>query len=140
MNSTESDRPIAVVTGGSRGIGKAVVERFARAGIEVRFTFLNNEQSAAAIVDQLNSEGCTVQATKVDARDIVASVTLVERVIAERGRLDILVNNAGIIADNLLPMMTESDWSSVLNTTLNGLFGATKPAAKQMMRQRPDES
>jgi 3-oxoacyl-[acyl-carrier protein] reductase len=130
------DRPLAIVTGGSRGIGKAIVERLARTGLDVRFTFLKNEQAAMAVVEQLTSEGYIVQAKSVDARDIAASTALVEQAIAERGRLDVLVNNAGITADRLLPTMTESDWSSVLDTTLNGLFGATKPAAKQMMRQR----
>lgn len=129
------DRPLAIVTGGSRGIGKAIVERLARTGLDVRFTFLKNEQAAMAVVEQLTSEGCSVQAKRVDARDIAASGALVEQAITERGRLDVLVNNAGITADRLLPTMTESDWSSVLETSLNGLFGATKPAAKQMMRQ-----
>ncbi len=134
--STPIERPLAIVTGGTRGIGRAIVERLARAGLEVRFTFLNNELTAASLVEELADEGCSVQSSKVDARDIGASAELVERAIAERGRLDVLVNNAGITADRLLPTMSTSDWSSVLDTSLNGLFGATKPAAKQMMRQR----
>jgi len=132
----ENKRPVAIVTGGSRGIGKAVVERLARAGLEVRFSFLSNEAAASAVVDSLAAAGCAVQAVRVDARDAAASRTLVERVIAERGRIDVLVNNAGITADKLLPMMSPTEWSSVLETSLNGLFGATQPAAKQMMRQR----
>jgi 3-oxoacyl-[acyl-carrier protein] reductase len=131
-----SDASVAIVTGGSRGIGRAIVEGLARAGVEVRFSYLSNERAAAEIVEQLSAEGCTVRAVCVDARDIVASTALVEQTITERQRLDILVNNAAIIADNLLAVMTEDEWSSVLQTTLNGLFGATKPASKQMMRQR----
>jgi len=129
-------RPVAIVTGGSRGIGKAVVERLAHAGMEVRFTFLSNEAAANAVVEQMTAAGHVAKAVRVDARDAAASRSLVESTIAERGRVDVLVNNAGITADRLLPMMSQADWSSVLETSLNGLFGATQPTAKQMMRQR----
>ncbi len=129
-------RCIAIVTGGSRGIGKAIVERLAGAGVEVHFTYMSNEQAADAVVEQLRAAGRTARAYRVDARDAAASRALVERIIAEQGRVDILVNNAGVTADRLLPMMTDGDWSSVLDTSLNGLFGTAKPAATQMMRQR----
>jgi 3-oxoacyl-[acyl-carrier protein] reductase len=129
-------RPIAIVTGGTRGIGKAIVERLASAGLEVHFTFLNNEQAAAAIVQQLRAAGGSAEAIRVDARDAAASSEMVEKTISERGHVDILVNNAGITTDRLLPMMSYAEWSGVLETSLNGLFGATKPTAKQMMRQR----
>lgn len=131
-----SGRPVAIVTGGSRGIGRAVVERLARAGLDVRFTFLSNDVAANAVADRLRSEGHEGRAVRVDSRDCAASRSLVEATIAERGRLDVLVNNAGITADRLLPMMSQVEWSSVLETSLNGLFGATQPAARQMMRQR----
>ena len=129
-------RPVAVVTGGSRGIGKAVVHRLAAAGLEVHFTFLNNEQAAAEIVEQLRDAGQVAEAVRVDARDVAASSEMVEKTIVDRGRIDVLVNNAGITTDRLLPMMSHADWSGVLETSLNGLFGSTKPTAKQMMRQR----
>jgi 3-oxoacyl-[acyl-carrier protein] reductase len=131
-----SSGPIAVVTGGTRGIGKAIVLRLASAGVEVHFTFLNNEQAAAAIVEQLRAAGHRAEAVRVDARDAAASSEMVEKTISERGRVDVLVNNAGITTDRLLPMMSYAEWSGVLETSLNGLFGATKPTAKQMMRQR----
>jgi len=134
--TSKSTRPVAIVTGGSRGIGRAVVERLAAAGMDVRFTFLSNEAAANAVAEAVRSAGHEARAVRVDARDAAASRSLVEQVIAERGRVDVLVNNAGITADRLLPMMSQSDWSSVLETSLNGLFGATQPAAKQMMRQR----
>jgi 3-oxoacyl-[acyl-carrier protein] reductase len=132
----EDGRPIAIVTGGARGIGKAIVRHLANAGAEVVFSFLSNEQAAGTLVDELRGAGKSARAVQVDARDAVASGEMVERVIAEHGRLNILVNNAGITADRLLPMMSQGEWSAVLETSLNGLFGATKPAAKQMMRQR----
>src|SRR4249920_2930650 len=100
--STKSARPIAIVSGGSRGIGKAIVQRLARAGLDVRFTYLNNEQAASAVVDELRAEGHVAHAARVDSRDIAASAELVEKTIADAGRLDVLVNNAGITADKLL--------------------------------------
>jgi 3-oxoacyl-[acyl-carrier protein] reductase len=134
--TTSTGRPVAVVTGGSRGIGKAVVERLARAGLEVHFTFVHSEEAAAALVEHLGAAGHAVHAVRVDARDASASTEMVEKTIAARGRIDVLVHNAGVTADRLLPMMSQADWSLVLETSLNGLFGATKPTAKQMMRQR----
>jgi 3-oxoacyl-[acyl-carrier protein] reductase len=127
---------VAIVTGGSRGIGRAVVERLARAGLDVRFTFLKGAQAASALVEQLRVEGHRAQSVQVDARDASASGLMVQRTIAECGRLDILVNNAGVVADRLLPLMDHHEWSLVLETSLNGLFGASQPAARQMMRQR----
>ncbi|HET9551410.1 MAG TPA: 3-oxoacyl-ACP reductase FabG, partial [Anaeromyxobacteraceae bacterium] len=128
--------PVAVVTGGTRGIGRAVVERLARAGLEVRFSFLKNEEAARALAASLEAEGHLARGRRVDARDAGASRALVDEVIAERGRLDVLVNNAGVTADKLFAVMKPEDWSGVLDTSLNGLFGATQPAARQMMRQR----
>ncbi len=127
---------VAVVTGGSRGIGRAVVERLARAGVAVRFSFVKNEEAARSVVEALTSEGCAVQAARVDARDAAASRALVDETVRELGRIDVLVNNAGITADRLLPLMQEAQWNEVLATSLNGLFGTAQPAAKQMMRQR----
>ena len=134
----DTPRAVAVVTGGSRGIGRAIVETLCRAGLDVRFTYLSNQTAATALVEELVAAGVpgTARAIRVDARDAAASGALVEETIAACGRIDVLVNNAGITADRLLPMMSFADWSGVLETSLNGLFGATKPAAKQMMRQR----
>lgn len=127
---------VAAVSGGSRGIGKAVVESLAAAGVDVRFSFLNNERAAAAVEDGVRAAGGRARASRVDARDTAASLRWIQDTIAEAGRIDVLVNNAGITADKLLSTMTQDEWSSVLDTSLNGLFGATRPAAKQMMRQR----
>jgi 3-oxoacyl-[acyl-carrier protein] reductase len=130
------DARVALVTGGSRGIGRAVVERLCHAGLEVCFTYLKDEQAAETLVRNLRADEHRVRAVRADSRDAAALSAVVGGVVAERGRLDVLVNNAGITADRLLTLMSEEEWSNVLETSLSGLFGATKPAARQMMRQR----
>ena len=127
---------IALVTGGSRGIGRGIVEQLAEAGVEVHFTYVSNEQAANELVETVRGRGQRAIAVRADSRDATALSNLVGGIIAERGRIDLLVNNAAITRDRLLAMMSDDEWSSVLETSLNGLFGATRPAAKQMMRQR----
>lgn len=129
-------RGVALVTGGSRGIGKAIVERLARNGLAVRFTFVKSVEAAEAVVASLRGEGLEVQCERVDARDIASARAWAESAVREAGRVDVLVNNAGLTADRLLPSMTDAEWNAPLATSLNGLFGATQPLAKQMMRQR----
>jgi 3-oxoacyl-[acyl-carrier protein] reductase len=131
-----SESKVAVVTGGSRGIGRAVVERLVARGFDVHFTYVSNEAAAKALVEHVQASGGKASASRVDARETKACTAMVEKVIAERGRLDVLVNNAGILKDRLLAMMTPDDWEPILETSLNGLFGTTNPAAKQMMRQK----
>jgi 3-oxoacyl-[acyl-carrier protein] reductase len=132
----DDSHKVAIVTGGSRGIGRAVVEYLARKGVDVTFTFVAHEAAAQEVVRGLTSRGFRARALRVDARDVSACKAMVEAVIAQRGRIDVLVNNAAAIADKLLAMMAQDDWDLVMNTSLNGLFGTTQPTAKQMMRQR----
>jgi 3-oxoacyl-[acyl-carrier protein] reductase len=134
--SERSERPVAIVTGGARGIGKAIVEQLARAGLEVHLTYVTSEAPAVALAESLAAEGARVRVAQVDARDRVASGEWTARVIRERGRLDVLVNNAAVTGDRPLPMMSDEDWSKVLDTSLNGLFGTCKAASVQMMRAR----
>jgi 3-oxoacyl-[acyl-carrier protein] reductase len=136
MSANASDKPVAVVTGGSRGIGKAIVEHLAVAGLDVRFTFVSNVEAANALADALRAKGHSASGVRVDSRDAKAAGAFVEQVIGESGRIDVLVNNAAITKDRLLAMMSDDEWSSVVDTSLNGLFGATRPAARHMMRQK----
>jgi 3-oxoacyl-[acyl-carrier protein] reductase len=135
-HATPVDRRIAVVTGGTRGIGRAVVQRLAACGLDVHFTFVSQEQAAHALIESLREAGHSAEATRADSRDAKAVSAVVERVVAEHGRIDLLVNNAAITRDRLLARMSDDEWSSVLDTSLNGLFGASRPSAQQMMRQR----
>jgi 3-oxoacyl-[acyl-carrier protein] reductase len=132
----KSESKVAVVTGGSRGIGRAVVEDLARRGFEVHFTYLKDEAAAASLVEQVRAQAPLVTTTRVDARDGAACTEFVQKVVGDRGRIDVLVNNAGISDVRLLAVSTTSDWDSVLGTSLNGLFGMTQPTVKQMMQQR----
>jgi len=136
LNPPGSVSGVALVTGGSRGIGRAIVERLARTGLAVRFTYVRSAEAAEAVVASLRAEGLDVQCERVDSRDIAAARSWAEKAVREASRIDVLVNNAGVTADRLLPSMTEADWSAPLATSLNGAFGATQPLAKQMMRQR----
>ena len=136
MTDTNSPARTALVTGGSRGIGRAVVEQLARAGLHVTFTYLSSAEAASELVATLRTAGFGVEAVRVDARDAEASKHLADQVIAQHGRVDVLVNNAAIVRDRLLALMSLADWSAVVDTSLNGLFGTTQPVAKQMMRQR----
>jgi 3-oxoacyl-[acyl-carrier protein] reductase len=135
MNTPPTSK-VAVVTGGSRGIGRAVVERLAELGFAVHFSYLNNRDAAQEVAASVEQRGGKARALRVDSRDIADSQRLVEEAIALDGRLDLLVNNAAITRDRLLPMMSDDDWSSVLDTSLHGLFGCSRAAAKQMIKQR----
>jgi 3-oxoacyl-[acyl-carrier protein] reductase len=129
-------RPAAIVTGGSRGIGRAIVLRLTGAGVHVRFTFLHAQKAADDLVEEVARAGGSADAVRVDSRDVGATAAMVESAISDRGRLDVLVNNAAIRSDRLLMLMDADQWSEVIETSLNGLFGATKRATREMMRQR----
>ncbi len=127
---------IALVTGGSRGIGKAVVETLAARGAKVAFVYRSSKESADKLVEEMSAKGfetCGFQgdvASKADADRIISEV------IAKWGRLDILVNNAGIIKDGLLAVMDEDAWTSVINTNLGSVYNFCQGAMRQMMSQR----
>lgn len=134
--SEQSTRPVALVTGGSRGIGKAIVLELAAAGYDVAFSYHSNQAAAEAVVAEVEALGVKAQALQSDASSPEAAKTLVESVAETFGRLDVLVNNAGITRDTLLIRMSDADWDAVLNTNLTGIFHSTRAAAKIMMKAR----
>ena len=122
---------VAIVTGGSRGIGRALVQALAREGARVVFTYAQNQ----ALADEV-ANGDTVIGLQADVTNFDRSKDLVKEVKERFGRIDILVNNAGITRDKLLALMSESDWDDVLDTNLKGAFNVTKPVVGVMIRQR----
>ena len=127
---------VAIITGGSRGIGKSICETFAQNGCNVAFTYNNSKDSAEALAKELNSSGIKAKSYKSDASNFDDATKLVEDVLNDFGKIDILVNNAGIKKDNLLMRMEKSDFDSVINTNLSSVFNLTKASIKTFLKQR----
>ncbi|MDH3252002.1 MAG: 3-oxoacyl-[acyl-carrier-protein] reductase [Ignavibacteria bacterium] len=127
---------IALVTGGSRGIGKAIVASLLDAGATVIFTYKSSAGVAQAFVEHCTQHGQTVRARQSDASSTSEATEVVENIVQEFKRLDILVNNAGITRDGLLMRMNESDWDDVISGNLKSVYNFTKAAVRPMMSQR----
>lgn len=126
----------ALVTGGTRGIGRAVVDALAQAGAKVAFTYRSSDAEADALVTALAERGTEALAFKGDAGNFQHAQTVVDEVVKAWGRLDVLVNNAGITKDNLMIRMSEEDWDAVIGTNLKSVFNFSKAAYRTMMKQR----
>ncbi len=127
---------VAVVTGGSRGIGEAIVRKFAEHGATVVFTYRSSSERAEQIVSELKQSGAEVKAVQSDAASFEAAGEFIDQTVKEFGKMDILVNNAGITRDNLLLRMTEEQWNEVMDANLKSVFNLTKHVVKPMMRNR----
>ena len=127
---------VAIVTGGSRGIGKAICQTFAENGCDVAFTYNNSKESAENLAKELKNIGINAKAYKSDASSFDDATQLVEDVINDFGKIDILVNNAGIKKDNLLMRMNKEDFDSVVNTNLSSVFNLTKASIRTFLKQR----
>ena len=127
---------VAIITGGSRGIGKSICETFALNGCNVAFTYNNSKESAESLSKELNELGIKAKAYKSDASNFDDAIMLVENVLNDFEKIDILVNNAGIKKDNLLMRMEKSDFDSVINTNLSSVFNLTKATIKTFLKQR----
>jgi len=127
---------VALVTGGSRGIGKAIALALADSGADVAFTYKSAAAAAEEVVKAVEGKGRKALALQSDAKNFSEANSVVEKVIAQFQRLDILVNNAGITKDTLLMRMSEQDWDDVIDTNLKGAFNFSKAVCKQMMSQR----
>ncbi|MBP0612305.1 3-oxoacyl-[acyl-carrier-protein] reductase [Chryseobacterium sp. cx-311] len=126
---------VALITGGSRGIGRGIVESFAKQGAQVAFTFAGSVEKAAELEKSLSST-TKIKGFQSDASDFDAAQTLVDDVIAEFGKVDILINNAGITKDGLLLRMSKDDWDIIMKTNLDSVFNLTKAVIKPMMKAK----
>lgn len=125
-----------LITGASRGIGRAIALYFAKNGAKVAVNYSGSEAKANEVVEEIKANGGTAFAIKADISSSEDVTNMVKSVIDEFGSLDVLVNNAGITRDNLLMRMKEEDWDAVINTNLKGVFLTTKAVTRQMMKQR----
>jgi len=126
----------AVVTGGTRGIGKAIVKELAEQGCNVVFTYYSSDETAKKIETELSNENVKVFGFKADASSFQAAQETINFTLEKLGGIDILVNNAGVTKDNLLLRMTEADFDSVINSNLKSVFNYTKAVLKTMLGQR----
>ncbi|WNB90434.1 3-oxoacyl-[acyl-carrier-protein] reductase [Bacillus sp. NEB1478] len=125
-----------LVTGASRGIGRAIALYFAKQGAKVAVNYSGSEEKANEVVAEIKENGGTAFSIKADISSSDDVANMIKTVIDEFGSLDVLVNNAGITRDNLLMRMKEEDWDAVINTNLKGVFLTTKAVTRQMMKQR----
>lgn len=125
-----------LVTGGTRGIGRAIVERFAAEGAKVAFTYRSSKDEADALLAALTAGGTKAKAFQADAADYAAAEAAVNEVVADWGSIDVIVNNAGVTKDGLMLRMSEEDFDWVVSTNLKSVFNYAKAAYRPMMKQR----
>ena len=127
---------IAIVTGGSRGIGKAVVQALAKEGAKVAFVYRSNSEAAEQLVSELKLDQCEAIALQGDVASKEDADKIVAHVLEKWDKIDILVNNAGIIRDGLLATMSEENWQAVISTNLNSVFNFCQAVTRTMMSAR----
>lgn len=128
---------VALITGGSRGIGASIVRRFAEQGAQVAFTYRSSQEKAEALATKVSAaHGVTVKAYQSDAASYAGAEALIKTVIADFSKIDVLVNNAGITRDTLMLRMSEEQWDTVIANNLKSVFNLTKHAIRPMMRAR----
>ncbi len=127
---------VALITGGSRGIGAAIVQRFAEQGATVAFTYRSSAEQANAIAEEINNNGGKAKAYQSDASSYEQAEALVKQVLEDFGQVNILINNAGITQDTLMLRMSEEQWDKVIETNLKSVFNLTKQVLRPMMKNR----
>ena len=135
MNEVESKGRVALVTGASRGLGKAIAIKLAANGAKIALNYLSNDTEANQTAAELQSTSSEMMLVKADVADSSSVKDMVKQVVKQWGKIDILVNNAGITRDNLLPRMSDEAWDDVINTNLRGAYLCTKYAIRPMMEQ-----
>jgi len=125
-----------LITGGSRGIGKGIVETFSKHGAQVGFTYNSSQQPADELVEKLANSGTKAKAYQSDASDFEQAEQLIKDFVEDFGSIDVLINNAGITKDNLLMRMSETDFDAVVKTNLNSVFNLTKASLRPFLKQK----
>ncbi|HNP95126.1 MAG TPA: 3-oxoacyl-[acyl-carrier-protein] reductase [Cyclobacteriaceae bacterium] len=126
----------ALITGASKGIGRAIALQYASHGANVAFTYLSSVEQGQALEKELQDKGVKAKGYRSDASDFAQADKLINDVVADFGSLDILINNAGITMDNLLLRMTEEMWDKIMQVNLKSCFNTVKAAARPMMKQK----
>ncbi|MBP7738373.1 MAG: 3-oxoacyl-ACP reductase FabG [Spirochaetes bacterium] len=134
--SEPTGRRIAIVTGGSRGIGRAIAVELGRDGCYVIVNYRSNDEAAAETLAMIRAAGGDGETVRFDVADSAEAEKAVNDIVSRFPAIDILVNNAGITADNLFLMMSEAEWDSVIDTTLKGFYNMTKPVMRRMLRNK----
>lgn len=127
---------VALITGASRGIGKAIALRLAAEGANIAFTDLREDENMQAVVREIEALGVKAKGYASNAADLNQTLQTVEAIVADFGRIDVLVNNAGITKDGLLLKMSEEQWDAVINVNLKSVFNFTKAVQPIMLKQR----
>jgi len=130
------ENKVAIVTGGSRGIGEAIALKLAESGAHIAFTYVSSDEKAKSLEEKLKALGVKAKAYKSNAANFQECEAMVNEVIKEFGQIDICVNNAGISKDNLLLRMSPEQWEEVINTNLTSVFNMTKHVIRPMMKAR----
>lgn len=136
METEAQDRPLALVTGGSRGIGRAICQALAADGCHLIINYRSNREAAEQTLALVRQAGADGELLELDVADGAACEQALPPLFKQRGAPAILVNNAGVADDNLFPMMSAKAWDRVIRTSLDGFFNVTKPTVKAMMRKR----
>ena len=130
------DGKTALITGGSRGIGEAIVRKYIAEGASVAFTYRSSSEKSDKIVTELSAAGANIKAYQSDAADFAEAEELIKLVLTDFEKIDILINNAGVTQDNLIMRMSEEQWDSVITINLKSVFNLTKHVVRHMMRNR----
>lgn len=136
MEKSIEKRKVALVTGASRGIGKAIATRLAADGMFVIVNYNGSKEAAEAVVSEIQQNGGEAVSMQCSVSDFEAVGEMIKNIIKEYGKLDVLVNNAGINRDNLIMKMSEEDFDAVIDTNLKGSFHTIKHCSRQMLKQR----
>ena len=128
--------PVAVITGGTRGIGLAIAERMAAEGYDLLLTYRGDAEAAESAKQALANTGQRIEVVAADVSSAAGAAGTIESATKLFGKIDVLVNNAGITRDNLIMRMSEDDWDAVLSTNLKGAFLTSKAVVRPMLRQR----